>query len=328
MSLRTSLAALTLGLTLGASASQALAATGTPAPGPATDFLSERWHYTEVVLFQRTTVTETGTAERLQVDAHRVWPGNLRSLAPAGEDSRAQCPTDQPYPMCFSSRVDPAAGIPPMQLRAAAPGPGATSVVTAMSRPASAGMAAAPDSSEPRPGAPQPDDPAGGPADSQSSEAQFAQLVRDFELGLREQSLHWLPARSHTLAQEVARLERRGGYEVLFHQRWIEVLPPRRAPRPILIQAGATPGGAARLEGWLQVTSGRYLHFDAELWYQDDADDAGTDRYMVLRESRRMRNGELHYLDHPKLGILVRTGPMEPPAELINALAALGEPVE
>ena len=327
------LAALILGLALGLSAGPTLAATAGTPPGRATDFLSQRWHYTEVIIFQRAMVTEESTPERLQVDVPRVWPGNLRSLAPAGEDARAQCPADLPYPMCISTRVNPAAGLAPMQLRATAPGPGTPGVLTPMSRPRDGHLAAPPRPSEPQSAAPQSAGLPGESADAPSPEARFAQLVRDFEQDLSERSLHWLPAHSHTLAQEVARLERRGGYEILFHERWIEVLPQRRAPRPILIQAGVTQGGGARLAGWLQVTSGRYLHFDTELWYQaaTDGTSAGAlaaKPYMVLRESRRMRNGELHYLDHPKLGVLVRTSPMEPPAELIDAHAALSQPAE
>ena len=44
-------------------------------------------------------------------------------------------------------------------------------------------------------------------------------------------------------------------------------------------------------------------------------------RHVLLSESRRMRPGELHYLDHPWLGILVRIEPVDAP----DALLALAE---
>ncbi len=47
--------------------------------------------------------------------------------------------------------------------------------------------------------------------------------------------------------------------------------------------------------------------------------------YMQLHESRRMRSGELHYLDHPKLGILVRIDPVQIPDSLSEAYTALEE---
>jgi hypothetical protein len=36
---------------------------------------------------------------------------------------------------------------------------------------------------------------------------------------------------------------------------------------------------------------------------------------MELREQRRMRSGELHYLDHPKFGVLARIDPVQAPDE-------------
>ena len=45
--------------------------------------------------------------------------------------------------------------------------------------------------------------------------------------------------------------------------------------------------------------------------------------HMVLDESRVMRSGTLHYLDHPVLGVLVRAEPVDPPDWLVDASAAL-----
>jgi hypothetical protein len=50
--------------------------------------------------------------------------------------------------------------------------------------------------------------------------------------------------------------------------------------------------------------------------------------YMVLSESRRMRSEELHYLDHPKLGLVVRIDPVRFPDDLIQSFVALEENVE
>ena len=50
--------------------------------------------------------------------------------------------------------------------------------------------------------------------------------------------------------------------------------------------------------------------------------------YMVLDESRRMRSEEVHYLDHPKLGIIVRVDPVAIPEALRLRLKALQERTE
>ena len=41
--------------------------------------------------------------------------------------------------------------------------------------------------------------------------------------------------------------------------------------------------------------------------------------YFELNESRRMRSEEIHYLDHPALGIIVKITPIEAPESLVQA---------
>jgi hypothetical protein len=40
-----------------------------------------------------------------------------------------------------------------------------------------------------------------------------------------------------------------------------------------------------------------------------------TDRVVSMRQHRKMRSSELHYLDHPLLGLLIQITPYEPPAK-------------
>ena len=39
--------------------------------------------------------------------------------------------------------------------------------------------------------------------------------------------------------------------------------------------------------------------------------------YLAFEQHRRMRSGELHYLDHPKLGVIVQVDPVAIPEELL-----------
>ena len=102
--------------------------------------------------------------------------------------------------------------------------------------------------------------------------------------------------------------------------------PPRDAGEPLLLQVGTRSGGVHALEGTLQITLGRYLHFRAQLW-QSAAPTAQpqTFPYIELNESRAMRSGELHYLDHPEMGVLVRIDPVAVPTELAEAMSAASE---
>ncbi len=107
-------------------------------------------------------------------------------------------------------------------------------------------------------------------------------------------------------------------------------MPDRDRLRPVLIQVREPSADRLRIEGILGVTRGRYLHLDTRLWYtgmqirrrrrirwREDP------LYMELREERRMRSGELHYLDHPKFGVLARVDPIAPPETLLAELARL-----
>jgi hypothetical protein len=60
------------------------------------------------------------------------------------------------------------------------------------------------------------------------------------------------------------------------------------------------------LDGILRVYRLRYLHVDVDLVYHR----SGVDTPFRLQTSRRMRSGELHYLDHPLFGLLILVTPL------------------
>jgi hypothetical protein len=173
--------------------------------------------------------------------------------------------------------------------------------------------------------------------------------VADFENELIAGSNQWLPEDSFRLRRESRQVERRAGGRLLFHGRWLQVVPPRDAPLPIILPDTDVTGPGKELSGSVDVTLGRYLHFQARLNYVAPALGArpyqvalspqGTSTptrarqieepgFMTLAQSRRMRSQELHYLDHPKLGIVVRVDPVTIPEELLLLHAELTEDLE
>lgn len=120
------------------------------------------------------------------------------------------------------------------------------------------------------------------------------------------------------LAPMLPKLRRR--FDILAAGGWQQPVPPREQPFPLLVQLGPADAAAPFvLEGWFSVTKGRYLHFEAHLLLRlgQDGDAA------LLAEKRRMRAGELHYLDHPALGLLLHATPLEPPDDLVDLAAGL-----
>lgn len=61
------------------------------------------------------------------------------------------------------------------------------------------------------------------------------------------------------------------------------------------------------LDGILRVYRSRYLHVDVDLLYHRSE----VDTPFRFQTSRRMRSGELHYLDHPLFGLLILVTPLE-----------------
>jgi hypothetical protein len=124
-----------------------------------------------------------------------------------------------------------------------------------------------------------------------------------------------LPASARGLGPVVYTLKRKG---MLVHEHlaWRQTPGARNSRSWRWLEAG-------RLSGLIRVTRGRYLHLDADLVFRD----AATSVPHRIQVSRRFRSNELHYVDHPKLGILIQarrhaTGGAKP----ADADAASGEP--
>jgi hypothetical protein len=120
-------------------------------------------------------------------------------------------------------------------------------------------------------------------------------------------------------------------YALLLHQSWQQ--PIDQTPTPILVQGGQQFGDRFELEGTLSLRRQRFLHVEADLWLTQfspqqalpastvpstlkaqfpdlfEASERGrtfsADAKFHLSERRRLRSGELHYLDHPALGVLI-----------------------
>ena len=87
------------------------------------------------------------------------------------------------------------------------------------------------------------------------------------------------------------------------------------------------PAEDAILDGLIKVELGRYLHIHFDLKYQRDlapgqgilnASSLKTYKqlkYYPVQTHRRMRSKEVHYIDHPLIGILVLATPFELPSE-------------
>lgn len=144
-----------------------------------------------------------------------------------------------------------------------------------------------------------------------------------FSTSLNHNEFRQRSAENLALISEARRLERSGEFEVMAHLGWQQRVPARGRPQPIYLNLNN-----GELQGQLAVTLGRYLHTATTLWLTTPASGQTelklTDArgYAQLDQTRRMRSGELHYFDHPLLGVLVRIERVEHPAELVSQFDA------
>ncbi|HEY9149704.1 MAG: peptidoglycan binding protein CsiV [Gammaproteobacteria bacterium] len=132
-----------------------------------------------------------------------------------------------------------------------------------------------------------------------------------------EQDANWqaLPGDARKLTAVAEALRRSNNYRPLAHLHWRQTLMEPAAAQSIDI---ASLGGARddrtnpRLEGSLRLSVARYLHLETDLRLVEDVRYMPQDNQAAvysLRQSRRMRSGELHYIDHPRLGVLALVTP-------------------
>jgi len=318
-----------------------------------TELLAERWFEVEIVLFERLAVLDANTDEDLVSHAPRSWPQNISMLRTATQSGITRLNLESRYCLGYPELAiqDP---VHPSRLQnefdaeslleltesaipQAAPRDTDTSLATTDAQDNAAANAAAIDPAIAGQAGLSIAEPAAAPAPATELE-QFLIDVLAFETELYNSS--FTPLTELTLVNDVKALNRRRHLRPLLHQRWRQPVPERGNPLPLMLHTSAdmpiTQQGLAQVEGYIAVTVSRYLHVSTRLWYH--ADTLGLSPvalplqkivpppipgYMQLAQNRRLRSEELHYLDHPKLGLLISIQPIAVPDSLLQKKTAL-----
>ncbi|WP_417545153.1 CsiV family protein [Marinobacter sp.] len=158
--------------------------------------------------------------------------------------------------------------------------------------------------------------------------------------GTTRSSLKLVSRNELHLGNAANRLERSGKYRVLMSAGWYEAFPPDYKGQPLRVEIGdwLQQAGQRAIEGNITIDRQRYLHVAVHLnhWQEGKVAAEGitqdssaepqeaipvstsapaselTLRPEVplelltwIRETRRMRSGEIHFLDSPTIGVLV-----------------------
>lgn len=257
--------------------------------------LTQPWYKVELIVFERT--SEPTTQERLTTHTLPQFAHNVLAFDEDRSPYYAIDPAALELPAVFPP--DPSYNNPP-----------APAVIEPDEADLSSTDGAAPLVEVPTPAPPL------SPAEA------LAAAIAAFEVELESTSLTWLPRSDLLLSSEARRLGARGAFRVLLHGAFIQSVPPRESPVRLLIQTGDRTGERWSVEGTIAVTLARFLHVHAHLWRLPFSDAPDSQE---LDEHRRMRSGELHYLDHPAFGVLVRIDPITPPQTLIDQANEIGD---
>jgi hypothetical protein len=102
-------------------------------------------------------------------------------------------------------------------------------------------------------------------------------------------------------------LKRSRNYQPLAHFGWTQPGFPRGDAKYLPINA-LVPAGSG-LVGQVALSRGRYLHLTLDLVYDAPGAAGEPTQRFVLRQSRRMRSNERHYVDSPRFGVIAIVTP-------------------
>ncbi len=95
-----------------------------------------------------------------------------------------------------------------------------------------------------------------------------------------------------------AKLQSSAQYRPLWHIAWVQRVSANRLGAAVKIQSPAH-----HIDGFFRLQRGNLLHMIADIEYQPE------NVIYRIKEKRRFKLNEIHYLDHPRFGLIVRVSP-------------------
>ncbi len=128
-----------------------------------------------------------------------------------------------------------------------------------------------------------------------------------------------------SLSGYVKQINKQKNMQVIWQQSWLEPIQSKAKASAHQINLNLKGNPNIKLQGEISLYRSRYLHISTNLHLRHYAQ--GTEknssqqaqnynivdvpmRAALIRLSRRMRSNEIHYLDHPMLGVVIKTRPV------------------
>lgn len=110
---------------------------------------------------------------------------------------------------------------------------------------------------------------------------------------------------SKDLNRTYNRLKKSRNYKPLYHRSWRIAVDSDSRSLPINIEADHV-----NLKGWIKIQRGYLVHILADLEFSPPVDQ-GDKLFYRLQEKRRILLNKKYYLDHPKLGAIIKLSPVD-----------------
>jgi hypothetical protein len=114
--------------------------------------------------------------------------------------------------------------------------------------------------------------------------------------------------RSTALNDEAAKLSPANGYEVLLHRAWRQSVGA--APVKIALSNGQEQLGQFPVQGILTLQQDSFVEATADFWANQFDADGMVESSEHIKQSRRLKNDQVTYLDHGSLGVLIKVSPL------------------
>lgn len=104
------------------------------------------------------------------------------------------------------------------------------------------------------------------------------------------------------LVESVAVLSKNSTYQPILHSAWIQSVGENSSGNAVHIQSMD-----GKLNGYVQMQRGRTLQMTVDLEYSPGQTDPNGEPFIYrLNEKRQLQLNDVHYLDHPKFGALIK----------------------
>jgi hypothetical protein len=112
-------------------------------------------------------------------------------------------------------------------------------------------------------------------------------------------------ARLPLALEAVAARLNRGGYQLLWHQAWVQPTVNRGVPELAVLAALGQGPATPDLSGVIHLSAGRFLHLGLDLELR-----SAETVVAELRQRRRIRLSAQQYFDHPRIGVIALVTPI------------------